>query len=169
MKRTITRNEESTTAERKQTPQEKIFGDLREEVEKIVLKTIENTDDDLSDWDRLLFKIIKNKNRFPKNFKLPMIHIVLDAFKEIPVTQTNDISLSRLRYRVSGRVVLSRGSKWKYGSEAWFMDYAYTRLINISYDKEYEINQSKLEPGESEAALLNLMAKALGIEKAIRF
>ncbi len=120
---------ESSISKRNRTIQQKTFGNLRDKLE-VVLRDINEP----YVWDRLLLDVIKNHSKAPKKFKLSQIDIILTEFKNIPIEKTDEDYLWML-------YDIATVKQWqgRYGAEAFFMNYAYSKLLGIVEKKLHEI------------------------------
>lgn len=127
---------ESAIAIRNQTVQRRTFGYLRGDI-KDVVKTINRNSDkkDPYDVDRLLLGVIDNRSRAPIKFKLPQIDIILTEFKSKVLGKVDPTYLSKMYDITSRRKHQGRGNPRRFGTERWFMKYAYGKLFKIVYDE----------------------------------
>lgn len=133
----------SIIAARNLTVQRRTFGYLRRDLKAVIITVDKNTDEkDPRDWDKLLLGVIENQSKAPIKFKLPQIDIILTEFKNLPITKTSPVYLSRLYDIASRRRHQGRGNPRRFGTEAWFMKYAYCKLFTAVDDKLDKIANS---------------------------
>ena len=74
-------------------------------------------------WSLLILDIVANKSRLPNNLKLPMIHLVIQAFKDTPVTYFSWGYLETVNH--DAMIRQHKGGYWK---EAMYFRTAFTGL-----------------------------------------
>jgi len=108
----------------------KKWWDLRRQIDAII-----NEPKDPLRWSWLLLEVIENKSRTPAKYKWPMIAVIIDGFKKLPVSKVNIKYLSALYDDASVR------QHQGYGEKAKFMRGAYGELASVVEDKIYQTSE----------------------------